>query len=97
MPRDELMDILWPKQGSEKLGNRLSVALSTLHAILDPGKRFGASRFVFADRDAVRLEIGRLDIDVERFLQDAAEGIARRRGATPQRRRSSSGPIGVRG
>jgi DNA-binding SARP family transcriptional activator len=83
VPRDELMEILWPKQGSEKLGNRLSVALSTLRAILDPGKRFGATHFVFADRDAVRLEIGQLDIDVESFLQDAAEGIARRRRGDP--------------
>jgi ATP/maltotriose-dependent transcriptional regulator MalT/DNA-binding SARP family transcriptional activator len=83
VPRDELMELLWPEQDPEKLGNRLSVALSTLRAALDPGKCFGAAHFVAADRDAIRLEVGRLSVDVESFLRDAAQGMSRRRTGDP--------------
>jgi DNA-binding SARP family transcriptional activator len=77
--RDALMEILWPEQDPKRTANRLSVALSTARAVLDPGHRFGADRFIRADRSTVRLNLESVACDVERFLHLASEGLARRR------------------
>jgi DNA-binding SARP family transcriptional activator len=79
VPRDQLMEALWPEQEPARLGNRLSVALSTVRAVLDPEKRYAADHFVAADRDSVALRSGEVAIDVERFLSDAARGLTLRR------------------
>ena len=58
-----------------KTSSRLSVALSTLRSVLDPDKRFDAERFVTADRDAIRLNLSNVSVDVESFLPDAVAGL----------------------
>src|SRR5829696_4104308 len=45
-PREYLMEALWPDEDPRRVGNRLSVALSTLHAVLDPARRFGPGHFI---------------------------------------------------
>ena len=57
--REVLMAALWPDEDPERLGNRLSVALATVRAVLDPGKRHPADHYVAADGDSVRLELRR--------------------------------------
>jgi ATP/maltotriose-dependent transcriptional regulator MalT/DNA-binding SARP family transcriptional activator len=79
VPREEMMELLWPGEQPEKLANRFAVALSTLRSALDPGKRSSKAPFVVSDRDAVRLDTGRVSVDVEGFLADAADGLARSR------------------
>jgi ATP/maltotriose-dependent transcriptional regulator MalT len=74
-PRDVVMEALWPDGDPARVGNRLSVALSTLRSVLDPERRFEPDRFVDAGRDAIGLELGNLDVDVERFLAEAAAGL----------------------
>lgn len=78
-PRDRLMDALWPGADPATLGNRLSVALSTLRSVLDPERRFAADRFVVADNDAVMLRVESVSIDLQLFLHDAGEGLSLRR------------------
>src|SRR5918994_1866116 len=75
-PREFLMEALWPDDDATKLGNRLSVALSTLRAVLDPEKRFDADHFLRADKNAVLLE--NVATDVETFLEEAAAGLSLR-------------------
>jgi DNA-binding SARP family transcriptional activator len=77
--RDALMEILWPDQDPKLTANRLSVALSTARAVLDPGHQFDTDRFINADRSTVRLDLESVDSDVERFLHLAQDGLARRR------------------
>ena len=59
------------------VARRLSVALSTVRAVLDPGKCRPPDHFVIADKDAIRLDLANLPVDVEAFLAAAGEGLAR--------------------
>jgi DNA-binding SARP family transcriptional activator len=74
VPRDEVSEVLWPDEEPERSARRLSVLLSTLRSVLDPGKRHPADHYVGSDHAAVWLERHHLEIDVERFLADAAAG-----------------------
>jgi DNA-binding SARP family transcriptional activator len=79
VPRDVLMEALWPEQSPEKLGPRLSVLLSTVRSVLDPEKRFEPDHVVAADAASAWLRLENLPVDVERFLEGAAQGLALRR------------------
>ena len=79
-PRDALMEQLWPGDDPLRLANRLSVALATLRAVLDPVKHHPPDYFVSTDREVVRLESAHVSVDVERFLAHADAGLAARRG-----------------
>jgi DNA-binding SARP family transcriptional activator len=79
--RDALMELIWPAQDPRRTSNRLSVALSTARSVLDPEHLRPADWFIRADRYTVRLELERLDVDVERFLADARDGLALYRSA----------------
>jgi DNA-binding SARP family transcriptional activator len=70
------MEAIWPGEPPAKTSNRLSVALSTLRAVLDPGGHH-AGPVVHADRTSVRLDLGVAAVDVELFLADAAAGLER--------------------
>ncbi|HTW07779.1 MAG TPA: BTAD domain-containing putative transcriptional regulator [Acidimicrobiales bacterium] len=75
VPRDEIMDMLWPEEARDKVANRLSVALSTLRAVLDPAKRASSNEFVVSDRESCRLDLEQVEVDIERFFAAAAEGL----------------------
>jgi ATP/maltotriose-dependent transcriptional regulator MalT/DNA-binding SARP family transcriptional activator len=75
VPRDVFLELLWPGEEPEKLSNRLSVALSTLRAVLDPGGRFDPDEFVTGDRSAIRLELEHVAVDVEEFLNESAAAL----------------------
>jgi len=75
-PRDLLMEALWPEEDPARLANRLSVALATARAVLDPDKRHPADQFVTADKDSIRLDLEHVTVDVEEFLRRAHEGLA---------------------
>ena len=70
------MDLLWPEESGQKVGNRLSVALSTLRTALDPDEPAPSNHFVTSDRETVALNREHVDVDVEAFLRDAAAGLA---------------------
>lgn len=76
VPRDALMQALWPDDDPAQLSNRLSVALSTARAVLDPDKRYEAERFVVADRSAARIDLDHLHVDLEEFLAVAERALA---------------------
>jgi ATP/maltotriose-dependent transcriptional regulator MalT/DNA-binding SARP family transcriptional activator len=73
--REAAMEILWPGGDPAKVANRLSVALSTVRAVLDPEKRFDGERFVPADRHVLALELAEVEVDVEVFLAEAAAAL----------------------
>jgi DNA-binding SARP family transcriptional activator len=75
--RHYLMEALWPEENPEVVTRRLSVALAMVRAVLDPDKRHPADYFVIGDKDAVRLDLANLPVDVEAFLAAAAEGLTR--------------------
>jgi len=73
--RDALLDELWPDDDPVATSRKLSVALSTLRAILDPRKAHPPDHLVAADRNAVWLVADHWDIDLDRFLRQAADGL----------------------
>jgi DNA-binding SARP family transcriptional activator len=75
VPREALMEALWPDEDPARLSNRLSVALSTVRTVLDPERRYASDRFVQADKHVVGL--AHLPVDVEEFLAAAATGLDR--------------------
>lgn len=74
VPRQRLMELLWPDQSPSRTGNRLSVLLTILRRVLDPERRIALPGPIVADRTAVYLDFHVADVDVERFL--AAAGAA---------------------
>jgi DNA-binding SARP family transcriptional activator len=73
--RDELGELLWPDDDPSRTSHRLSVALSTVRAVLDPDKLRPANHFVLADQDRVALDLSRLVVDIETFLAEAEHGL----------------------
>jgi DNA-binding SARP family transcriptional activator len=73
-PRDRLRELLWPGVAPGKSANRLSVLLSTLRDILQPGRdEAGPLR---SDGSAVWLDRSRVRIDVDDFLDRADAALA---------------------
>jgi ATP/maltotriose-dependent transcriptional regulator MalT/DNA-binding SARP family transcriptional activator len=74
-PRDVLMEALWPDEEPRRVSNRLSVALSTLRAVLDPERRHASDAFLVAVGDAIGLRTENVDVDVETFLTASAVAL----------------------
>jgi DNA-binding SARP family transcriptional activator len=59
--RDELIELLWPEgDDPERLSARLSVQLCAVRRVLRGG--------VVADRSSIRLDLDRIDVDIERWF-----------------------------
>ena len=79
--REALADLLWPDDSDP--GSKLSVALSQLRRVLDPGKAYGTDHFVHADRASVRLVTAHVEVDVADFTVAAQESLAAARAGRP--------------
>ncbi|WFE52398.1 BTAD domain-containing putative transcriptional regulator [Micromonospora sp. WMMD1155] len=75
VPREQLGEMLWPNQDPDRVGHRLSVALSTLRGVLDPQRRTPTDHFVIAAHPSLALDVGHVELDVEEFLAEAAHGF----------------------
>lgn len=82
IPREELIDQLWPNVTLSVGRSRLSVVLSLLRVALDPERRF-ASDPLRADRQCVALDLDLVAVDVEELLVHAAKGLSSARQADP--------------
>jgi DNA-binding SARP family transcriptional activator len=78
--RERLGALVWPD--ADAVGNRLSVALSHLRSVLDPGRRLAES-VVVSDGGVVRLDARHVSVDLVDFT-DAARAalVAARAGST---------------
>jgi len=74
--RERLVEILWPEQEEQAVGlKRLNVMVSTLRAVLDPGRERAADAFVISEEGALRLDLANVEVDVERLLELAAVAV----------------------
>lgn len=71
--RDEALEVLWP-DASERSARRLSALLSTVRNVFDPDKRHEPEHFINADHDTMWLVREHVELDVESFIAEAAEG-----------------------
>ncbi|HSV66001.1 MAG TPA: tetratricopeptide repeat protein [Mycobacteriales bacterium] len=74
VPREQLMELLWPAEDPLKAANRLSVLLSTVRGVFDPDRQADASPIV-ADRGSARLDLDQVEVDVEHFLTLAQSAL----------------------
>jgi DNA-binding SARP family transcriptional activator len=74
LPREELIELLWPDVDVAVGRSRLSVVLSMLRAALDPDRRL-ATDPLRADRQSVALDLDVVSVDVEEFLAMARDGL----------------------
>jgi ATP/maltotriose-dependent transcriptional regulator MalT/DNA-binding SARP family transcriptional activator len=72
--RETLGSVLWPGERSERVSNRLSVALSTARSVFGC-QRGAAGQCVVTEGDSVRLDVGSVTVDVLSFLDDAQRGL----------------------
>jgi ATP/maltotriose-dependent transcriptional regulator MalT/DNA-binding SARP family transcriptional activator len=70
VPREMLIEMLWPDESPERVGNRMAVALTTLRSVLGRDEEA-----VIADKTSVSLNLDVVDVDVERFLKQARAGL----------------------
>jgi DNA-binding SARP family transcriptional activator len=75
VPREELIELLWPGVDLSTGRNRLSVVLSMVRSVLDPDKVLPADP-LGADRQSVALDLDLVRVDVERFLSAAGAALA---------------------
>ncbi|TDV43564.1 AfsR/SARP family transcriptional regulator [Actinophytocola oryzae] len=66
--RETLISLLWRGEPADRVGNRLSVALSTARSVLGHGP-------VVTEGDTVRLDLTVVTVDVLAFLVDAHRGL----------------------
>jgi DNA-binding SARP family transcriptional activator len=83
VPRDALIDILWPDDDPTVASRRLSVALSTVRTVLDPDRRLDADTFVGSDRRSIWIDADHVALDYEAFLQLAARAMGGRKTGEP--------------
>lgn len=87
IPREALMEALWPDEDPGPLPKRLSVAMATVRGVLDPERSFPTDHYLAGDDTSIRIDLSSVSIDVEEFLTEAAAGIALlRRGRTQEAR-----------
>ena len=75
VPRDELIETLWPDDDPRKTSNRLSVALNVVRTVLDPGRLHDANHYVAGTTEGLRLETDRVVLDVDVFLRAAESAL----------------------
>jgi DNA-binding SARP family transcriptional activator len=78
VPRESLAEALWPEDGTDSVASRLSVALSTVRAVLDPGHDHPADQFVTADASSIALRTDRVRVDLEIFFATVDAALAAR-------------------
>ncbi|WP_345510072.1 tetratricopeptide repeat protein [Phytohabitans houttuyneae] len=75
VPRGELCELLWPDDDAARTAHRLSVLLSAVRNVLDPSRQRPADHYLRADPAGVCFDVGRVTLDVEDLLRDAAHGL----------------------
>lgn len=73
--REAAAEMMWPEEDPQPLGNRLSVALSTIRKVLDPERRHPPDHYVVADAQTIALRLDRVGIDLIEFLRIADRAI----------------------
>ena len=79
VPKEELMELLWPDEEASALRNRFSVAVTTVRSVLDPDRRWPQDQFVLSSVESIALRPEHLTLDVESFFADAEGGLRKRK------------------
>jgi ATP/maltotriose-dependent transcriptional regulator MalT/DNA-binding SARP family transcriptional activator len=79
LPRDVLMELLWPDTPVESAQRNLNAALTSLRKTLEPEASRGESSYLISKGDALRLELGPGGwVDLELFAERLAQAAKAR-------------------
>ncbi len=79
--RERLGALVWPN--ADAVGNRLSVALSHVRSVLDPGRRL-AGPVVVSDGGLVRLDLRHVSVDLVDFTEAARAALGAAKVGSPR-------------
>ncbi|UMG91920.1 BTAD domain-containing putative transcriptional regulator [Nocardioides sp. TF02-7] len=88
-----LCETLWPDDDPARTGHRLSVLLTAVRGVLDPGRRWPSDHFVAGDLDGLRLVADRVRVDAEVLIEDATAAAALMDDGDEQRAREILGDV----
>ena len=71
-----LCELLWPDDDPAKTGHRLSVLLTTVRGVLDPGRDWPTEQYIGSDLTGVWLDLSHVTLDAESLLADSAYASA---------------------
>lgn len=81
VPREQIIEALWPEVRIESGANRFAIALSWLRRILEPGITAGSeSRIILRENDRYRLATEACRIDADEFVRLASPFLHGRQG-----------------
>lgn len=85
VPREQLVALLWPDDAQDRLVGlrRLKVIVSMLRGVLDPDRDAPRAPVLLAEAGALRLDLSRVAVDVEDFLNQVAAAAALDRAGQP--------------
>ncbi|MCG8685947.1 MAG: transcriptional regulator [Desulfobacterales bacterium] len=77
IPKDELIELLWPDANPDKTGSRFNMAMSALRRALEPNlPPRGVSSYIERKKDSYRLyEDNKIIIDAEQFSHEASQAM----------------------
>ncbi len=78
IPREQMIDLLWPEASVSTGRSRLSVVLSMVRGALDPARLLEYDPLV-GDRQAIALDLDVVTVDAEELLRGVATARERRR------------------
>jgi DNA-binding SARP family transcriptional activator/ATP/maltotriose-dependent transcriptional regulator MalT len=70
VPREWLVEHLWPDADPTTAGKRLNVMASTVRGVLDPDRQWPSDHVLVTDGDALCLDLRHVELDVDRFLTE---------------------------
>ena len=79
LPRDVVLERLWPGEESGRSVSRLSVLLSTARAVLDPDRQYPGDHFIKADGESVCLDLTSVECDLEEFIRHSRQALGAHR------------------
>ncbi len=81
VPREQLMELLWPEADPGRASNRLYVLLSTIRDVLQPEQTNDGP--LVTDGSTIGLDLTRVAVDVEEFLVHADAALQAHRNQQP--------------
>lgn len=81
---EAVVPMLWPDQPTEAAAGKLAAVTTSLREALDPEQAYPADHYVAGAGGALRLQVSRVDIDVENFVAEARTALARGQDGTDE-------------
>ncbi len=94
--RAEICETLWPDDEPQRTAHRLSVLLSSVRGVLDPGRARPPDHYIRAEQAGIWLDLTRVSVDAVVLLHDAEHAAELARSGRPEQARELLAEIDAR-